>query len=312
MNPYDYKKGNLEFEQYLIKETLKWRHYSIEFQSALDTGYSENSTVKTDYYLPKVKGKAPLAILVHGMGDYSVIPCRMLARTLLNQGIACIILYLTIHSKRIPESYKKRLPYLSSDEWFQSYRLSVIDIRQIIDWAKNIQQLDEKRIAIIGLSLGGFVSAIAMGIDSRIDAGIFIVTSGNFPEMNRLSKSTYYRKGYEQTESEYIEIKNDYVKYLEEISVKGYEYVIPSRESFLTDPYTYTSYLKNRPVLMINASRDKYIPKETVTEFWQACGQPPIKWIKSGHVTLWLWYPIIRRYIIDFLQSNLLVLSNNP
>lgn len=311
MNPYDYKKGSHEFKSYLVKDTLNCSRYHIEFRSALDTGYPENSTVRADLYLPKVKGKVPLAILVHGMGDYSVVPCRMLAHTLLKRGIACIVLYLTIHSKRIPMSYKERMPYLTSEEWFQSYRLSVIDIRQIIDWAENIKELDEKRIATIGLSLGGFISAIAMGIDNRINTGIFIVTSGNFPKMNRLSRSTYYRKRYEQTESEYIEIQKNYVKYLEEISVKGLESVVPSLQSFLTDPYTYTSYLKQRPILMINALWDKYIPKETVIEFWQACGQPPIKWIKSGHVTLWLWYPIIRRYIIEFLQSNLVALYDN-
>jgi len=27
------------------------------------------------------------------------------------------------------------LPYLTPDEWFQSYQISVVDIRQIVDWA---------------------------------------------------------------------------------------------------------------------------------------------------------------------------------
>jgi cephalosporin-C deacetylase-like acetyl esterase len=202
------------------------------------------------------------------------------------------------------------MPYLTSEEWFQIYRLSVVDIRQIIDWAENIQELDENRITTIGLSLGGFVSAIAMGIDSRINSGIFIVMGGNFPKMNRISKSTYYRKGYEQTESEYIETQNSYVMYLDEISEKGFENVIPSRESFFTDPYTYAGNLRNRPVLMLNALWDKYIPRETVIEFWRACGQPQIKWMASGHVTLWFWYPVMRKYIIEFIKSNMLGVNN--
>jgi cephalosporin-C deacetylase-like acetyl esterase len=311
LNPYNYDKGTPEYKSYLVKENSNWWNYRIEFRSALDTGFPENSTVKVDYYLPKVKGKVPLAILVHGMGDFSVIPCRMLARNLLKQGIACIILYLTTHSKRIPAYYKKRMPQLTSEEWFESYRLSVIDIRQTIDWAYNVEEIDENRIVTIGLSLGGFITAIAMGIDSRISAGVFIVMSGNFPKMNRISKSTYYRKGYEQTESEYLETQSDYVKYIDDISEKGFENVTPSRQSFLTDPYTYAGNLKNRPVLMINALLDRYIPRETVNEFWQACGKPPIKWLKSGHVTLWLWYPIILRYIKEFMNSNLSVSSNN-
>jgi len=309
VNPYNYDNNTLEFKSYLKKENAKSLHYWIEFQSALNTGHSENNMVKAEYYWPKVDGKTPLVILVHGMGDQSIIPCKILAQTLLKQGIACLVLYLTIHSKRIPKVMRDHLPYLTSDEWSQSYQLSVVDIRQVVDWAYNRNELDEKQIVTLGISFGGFVSAIAMGIDTRIKAGVFIVTGGNSAKMNWLSKSRYYRKGYQQTESDYLEIQSSYVKYLTEISEKGFENVTPARESFLTDPLTFASYLKGRPVLMINASWDKYIPKETVIEFWQACGQPPIKWIPSGHASVWLWYPSIRRHIVDFLKSSLSISS---
>ncbi len=126
MNPYSYENSIPEVKLRLKKDTPKLLHYEIRFRSALDTDYPENSIVKSEYCRPKVEHKVPLAILVHGMGDHSVIPCKLLARSLLKQGIACSIPYLTIHSKHIPEATHNHMPYLTSDEWFQCYRVSVV------------------------------------------------------------------------------------------------------------------------------------------------------------------------------------------
>ena len=309
MNPYSYINNQPKAELRLKRDTSNSLHYSMRFPSAFNTGYPENSMVRGEYYRPKLRNKTPLVILVHGMGDLSVIPCKLLARPLLRQGIACFVLYLTVHSSRIPEAMGRHLPYLTSEEWFQSYQLSVVNIRQILDWAHSRPELDEKQVAVLGISFGGFVSSIAMGVDTRIKTGVFIVTGGNSEKMTWLSKASPYRKRYQRTEAEYLNIQNSYAKYLLEVSEKGFESVTPVRQSFLTDPLTFASYLKGRPVLMLNAAWDKYIPREAVTEFWQACGRPTIKWIPSGHASIWLWYPTIRRHIIGFLKSYLQVFT---
>jgi len=289
----------------LKKDAPELLHYEIQFRSALDTGYQENSIVKGEYYQPRVAHKVPLAILVHGMGDHSVIPCKLLARSLTRQGIACFIPYLTIHSKRIPKAIRAHMPYLNPDEWFQIYRVSVVDICQIVDWAGSRNELDTEQIAVLGISFGGFVSAITMGIDKRIKAGVFIVTGGNANKISWLNGVNQYRKRYRRTEAEHLEIQRSYARYLEDVSEKGFENVTAANLSFLTDPLTFAGYLKERPVLMINARRDKYIPRETAIELWQACGQPAIKWIPSGHASIWLWYPVIRSSIDAFLNSSL-------
>ena len=305
MNPYSYKNNIPEVESRLKKDAKMMLHYEIQFRSALDTGYRENSVIKGEYYQPRVDHKVPLAILVHGMGDHSVIPCKLLARGLLKQGIACFIPYLTIHSKRIPKTMRARLPYLTPDEWFQCYQVSVVDIRQVIDWAYSRTELDFRQVAALGISFGGFAAAIAMGIDERIKAGVFLVTGGNSNKISWLNGVKQYRKQYPRTEAEHLEIQSSYTRYLKDVSEKGFENVAPAHQSFLTDPLTFAGNLNGRPVLMINARKDKYIPVETATELWQACGQPDIKWISSGHVTMWLWYPAIRKSIAAFLKSSL-------
>ena len=142
MNPYNYENGVSEVKLSLKKDTPKLLQYAVQFRSAFDTGYPENSLVYGEYYYPRVEHKTPLVILVHGMGGHSVIPCKLLARSLVKNEVACFILYLTIHSRRIPKGMREHLPYLTPDEWFQSYQISVIDIRQVVDWAYSRPELD--------------------------------------------------------------------------------------------------------------------------------------------------------------------------
>jgi hypothetical protein len=68
------------------------------------------------------------------MGDSSAIPCRMIASDLVKKGIASFIILLVFHSRRMPKALKAKMPFLSSDEWFDGCRTSVIDVRQVLGW----------------------------------------------------------------------------------------------------------------------------------------------------------------------------------
>ena len=304
MNPYHYQDNTSKADMSLNQETSSWIGYSIQFPAGIKTHHIEDNCVKGEYYRPQGVGITPLVILVHGMGDLSAVPCRFLARALAKRKIACFVLYLVTHSVRMPESMKNRIAALTADEWFEVYQLSVTDIRQIIDWASNRPEINPHKIAVFGISLGGFLSAIVMGIDRRIKAGVIVVAGGNTEKIARLGKNKAYRN--QRSEAEYQQIQRSYAGYLTEVAEKGFENVIPPRQSFLTDPLTYASYLRERPVLMMNAVRDKYIPQEAAIDFWRACGKPTIRWFPTGHSTIWLFYPAIQKQTLAFLRTNLL------
>ncbi len=194
---------------------------------------------------------------------------------------------------------KKKGHHLALDEWFEGYRLSVIDVRQIIDWAANRGEINEEQVAVIGISLGGFVSAISMGVDERIGAGVFLLTGGNYENPVWAKKERNNHK-----EAEYLEAQSYYAHYLAEVAEKGFENAIPVKRSYLTDPMTFAGYIRERPVMMYNARWDIVIPKEATLDLWNACGRPAIKWFPTGHATLWLLYPFIRKGIVNFLRST--------
>jgi len=298
MNPYNYPVIEPNFNLQLNETTGHWLRYDVKFPVAKPTRYRENNVGYGEYYQPRQGGNWPLAILVHGWGNRSAIPCRLLARDLAKKGIASFVIYLVFHSRRMPDVIKARLPNLTPEDWFEGYQTSVIDVRQILDWAGRTDEIDKDRITVIGISLGGIISAISMGVDSRIGACVILVAGGNYESRAWLRKTGRY------TEAEYIQSQNLYVQYLREVAKEGVENITPSKKSYLTDPMTFAAYLRQRPLLMLNAIWDEKIPKQCTIDFWEACGKPNIKWFPATHSSIWLLYPLILKEITDFLRST--------
>jgi esterase/lipase len=302
MNPYDYQRQDIKANLQLKETTSRWLRYAVDFPTAYAVYNEENNIVLGEYFQPRNVSRSPLAIIIHGWGGRSAIPCRLLARTLVKKGIAAFILYLVFHTSRMPETMKSHLPYITPEGWFEGYCASVIEVRQIIDWASSRPELDKERTAVLGISLGGFVSAIAMGVDKRIKAGVFMVAGGNSEKITWNTSNEAIIKGHGCT-AECREARSHYPQYLAEVADKGFGNVTPSKDCFLTDALTFAPYLRERPILMLNAMWDKTIPKEATLDFWEACHKPSIVWLPSTHVTFWLWYPVIAQKIVDFLSS---------
>lgn len=303
INPYCYQDGKTAFNLRLERKTAKWLRYAVDFPTAHANIYPEQNTALGQYYQPLRVSPAPLAILVHGMGDLSLTPLKLLARALAKRGIASFILRLVLHSSRHPEVIRQRFPNLTSEEWLEAHRTSVIELRQIADWAKTRAEINEKQLALLGISLGGFISAIAMGLDRRFGAGVLIVTGGNTAKIAHLCRLAGIRRGYQRTEVEYQEMQLQYLNYLDEVVGRGLENVSPPNQHYLTDPLTYAHFLKGRPVLMLNARWDEAVPRESTLDFWEASGRPEISWFPASHAGIWLWYPFIRKKITNFLGS---------
>ncbi len=301
MNLYSYQADNTDFNVKLTKKNRSWQQYTVDFPTAHPTRHEKSNTVRGEYFRPTNGDNLPLAILVHGLGDRSVIPLKILARSLIRKGIACFILYLVLHSSRMPNSGPSRI---SSDEWFENYRISVIDVRQVIDWAETRAEINNEQIGAIGISFGGFISAIAMGVDRRIRAGVLVASGGNLEKIAFMSKTLPKKWGFRYTEAEFTAKQCRYFKYLGEVAEKGLEKTKPPARGFLIDAMTYAHLLRGRPLLLINARWDEIIPRESTLDFWRECGQPAISWLPSGHATIWLWYPVLKRKITQFLKFS--------
>ena len=303
MNPFHYSGDGLHAHIKLRQTHRGWARYMVRYPTARPTRYEKNNTVLAEYFQPLDVTGAPLVILFHGIGDQLLIPCKMLARSLARKGMACLVLYSVFHSRRMADEVKSRYPALTPEEWFEHYIISVTDVRQAIDWAKGRTEINSAKVGVIGISFGGFISAITMGIDERIKAGAFLIAGGNSQKIGRLSRKRSMRRDYSVTEEEYNHGQQAYRQYLNEVAGKGFENVTPPSRGFLIDPMTFGHRLQDKPVLMLNALWDEYIPRQATLDLWEASGKPAISWFPGTHTTFWFWYPLIRRKISRFLAS---------
>jgi pimeloyl-ACP methyl ester carboxylesterase len=303
MNPYDYSGENVHFNLHLKHQTSRWLRYTVDFPPAFQTRDKDSQTVRADYFQPRSSGKAPLVILLQGVGDVSLVPCRALARSLAGKGIACFVPRLGVHSSRLSGARWRGMPHLSDEEWFEIYRTAVVEVRQAVDWASTRTELDVRRVGVLGVSFGGLVSAISMAVDERITAAVLIVSGGNSGKIVQKAKARVLNREYRTTEAEYRAGQQQYTRYLAEVAEKGFEDVVPPRQSYLNDPMTFAQYLRQRPLLMINARWDEFIPRESTLDFWEACDRPAITWLPGTHTAIWLWYPLIRRRIGGFFEA---------
>ena len=300
MNPFTYEPSITEIRLDLRSSQRRYDLFDASFTSAALPRLIGTANVPGEYYLPRISGKVPLLILLHGMGDTSLVPPRALARYLAAKNVACFIPRLVVHSTRTPK-LGDRSYSLSLDEWFDAYRASVIEVRQIVDWAQTRPEINRSKIAVLGISFGAFVAALALGVEKRLSAGILIECGGNSIKINKLSRAM--RSRYPGPALDHEKLLSEYSNYLTDVADNGIEAVEPPQRAFLTDPLTYAASIKKRPLLMINALGDELIPRQAALDLWKATGRQKIIWLPGTHVTLWIWYPEIRRRITNFLKS---------
>ena len=306
-NPYDYKP----VERYTVLPAAgnpRYRKLAVSFPSACATESPRMNDVSGVCYLPQKAVKPPLVVLAHGVGDTSATPCHLLAGALADNGIASFVLYMPVHSRRLPEEMKARFYRLSIQEWLDFYRVSVVNIRQVLDWAETRPELDADRMGVAGISFGGYVSAIALGVDSRLKSGAILLACGNQEKLAWTSTTRRFGK-WDVSEEYYTEAQKNYLSYVDDVASRGFDNVPPLRPSYPFDPYTFSSTIKDKQVLMVNAKWDAYFPREAALDFWQACGRPKQVWLPAGHASAWLYYPIIRRHVVELFRESFMAKS---
>jgi len=286
----------------LIKQNEHWRHYLVDFPVVSPVHFSGSDIAHGEYFEPTDIKNIPLVIMIHGWGDNSVIPLKSMIAGLLKKGIACFVLYLPFHTNSLPPEMKSSLSHLSQDEWFTGYQTAVTDVLRILDWAGQNKQINSRQVSLISLSLGAIVGSIAMGIDTRIKAGVFIVHGGNTGKIMQTNSISRFGKKYRLPQDIYLEKQQNYSEYLIETGQKGFDNVKPSERNYLIDPLTYAPMLKGRPVLMIDARWDEIFPRDSSEDFQKACGDCERLVLPASHASIWIWYPVIVRRINKFLE----------
>ena len=150
---------------------------------------------------------------------------------------------------------------------------------------------NERQISVIGLSLGGVVGSIAMGIEPRMKTGCFLSMAAI--RQNDANEQCFQIRQQIPSARQQVPGKS---KELCKLSDGGkpnraLRMLHPLQRTYLIDPLTYAPMLKGRPLLMINARWDKCFQQENSSDFWKACGECERVILPATHASIWIWYP---------------------
>ena len=293
---YHIKERSFSYKKKQIGEDI----YELRFKSPANTQNKKNDTVYC--FLKDTKNKDKVCILIHGLGmrtsskwDESIhyIP----------KGMGACSIDLPYHRHR---DTGKDLMTAFKDGIFSLnfFRQGTLDIIRTIDLLKN---LGYREINIVGISLGSFFSLMAMGLDRRINKGVLLLCGGDQSVITWKSPAMIkVRKQHKEegiTQAHCLKCRSFFSDFLKTVKNGNYPYEIKNDViCFYFDTISFAPLIDPDRVLMINALFDIIIPRESTIKLHKALGEPLIKWLPAGHLSL----SLFKRKIISYIRSFLL------
>ncbi len=217
-----------------------------------------------------VNGLSPAVILIGSIGDNEHDPLMdKLARSIAARGIACATLDLPYHGGRRPSDKAKD----GANDHFTSANASVdaaavaqsaSDVQTTLTWLAQQPGVDPNRLGFVGVSLGAIIGHLAMGLDSRLKAGVLMLGGGDLIDFAKHGVSIQAMRllhPYHNTPADWAALEQ-------------------------VDPLKYASRNLPRHILMIQGARDFVVPPRDSEELWRALGKPEIQWVDVNHLGL--------------------------
>ena len=238
--------------------------WKLTFPSPVVTPHPNNNTVHCEYFRPTAPGSKPGVIVLHILGgDFDL--ARLFCRAMATRGVAALFLKMPYYGERRQEGSPARMISIDPHETARGMTQAVLDIRQAASWLAAQEEIDDRQIGILGISLGGITAALATGIEPRLTKACFILAGGDMGEVAWQS-------------SEMTELRERWTA-LGHTKDELREVLRP------VDPVTYARPVAGREILMLNAIHDTVVPPACTKALWRAFGEPEIVWWNAGHYT---------------------------
>ncbi|MDC0254530.1 hypothetical protein OAK75_06490 [Bacteriovoracales bacterium] len=227
------------------------------------TYYKNTSGGKTNFKNMNVTvKKRPLIIIVPPILDQTPLDFA-LGKYLVKKGYH---IFLMKFGDAVNDSKR---PFKKTDDWA---RRVTTRFRLLIDYAQSLPEIQKENIGAYGMSLGGCLIGLFLGVEKRLKAGVIIVGGGNLPYILSHSKQfvvTGYVKA--RMKAENIKTKDDVEKYLQK-NIKIDSLYFAKRRK-MNKQYAY----------MVISEDDPAVPTRAQYELYNAFDKPQLKLFPKGH-----------------------------
>jgi hypothetical protein len=276
-DPFPWKLRHLERADAFDK-------YELTFPSPTRFAVAESNTVYGEYYVPRPVPVGAVGAVVMHILDGRFLVARFVCMQFARMGMPCLLVKMPYYGERRPKG--RSLASIMTEDprrLFTGMQAAVRDVRRAACWLQQRKEVDGQRLGIIGVSLGAIASALAAGVDPRFNRAALILGGGNPGDIVwHAPETALVRRRLQETGQTLEKVR--------EIA-RG------------VDPVVFAHRVDRRHVLMINAMKDKTIPRECTVALWEAFGKPRIDWQPAGHYSMSLFIPIILPQAFGFIRD---------
>lgn len=292
---YDYARRELNVERGRPVRAPGYRRVRIEYDSPAPSAHPEADRVVAYLFLPRRRRSRNPVVFLHGMGSHTFRPLLPFPRDLALMGVPSLFLVLPCHYERAPEKARGGGTFFADDleNSIADFRQAVVDVRSALDFMTD-EGLGRDGFTLLGISFGGMIGTIAMGVDGRIRSSVLVAAGGNLMHIvwhslltGRLRQRNSAPDGGGCNRTRCRRGHRKYRDYLRALRVPGdLDRVEPPLECFLFDPLTFAHFVGDRKVVMYNAVFDPIMPHRATEELWEEFGRPERHFLLCEHNTI--------------------------
>ena len=237
---------------------------SLAFASVGENGQDRN-LVTGRYYQGKGAGARPLVIVLPIWGVHNY-PSDTIAADLRARSAGAVNVLRILGEERLfdwdaaGDVASEAEFFAEVDQMVDRFVTTVIDIRRVIDWAAARPEIDPRRIALVGFSMGAVLASVVIAHEPRLAAGVLVMGGADLHEILTSCGSefgTVRERVLEQLDWSVERFRAELEWALAEIN--------PARFAGMADP---------RRVLIIEAGEDTCVPQSARDRLWHALGRP--------------------------------------
>ena len=268
-----------------VADTLRWHSQHVplcpHYRARHAGEYIRNQTVTARWIHPRSGPRTRALLYVHGWLEPGPWVEEAVLLPRLYEALAVDVLHvqLPFHGSRNPKSARFHGEFFWSADLvrtIEAIRQSVIDARTLVAW---LRAQGYSEVGITGISLGGSITMITACLSPAPDTIVPILSHLQLAEAVEDAPIFWRMKGDLERFGVDRARRQDIFRRL------GIQALLPV--------------LPPERQLWIMARDDAYISAPLVERQWHAWGEPPIEWIRGGHMT----FPLSLGRIVDTMRE---------
>ncbi|MBW2232114.1 MAG: alpha/beta hydrolase family protein [Deltaproteobacteria bacterium] len=246
---------------------------------------TNRDSIRLEHWVHEGGARGTLVAL-HGfaMGRPRVDALALFASQWFELGLDVVLLTLPHHGDRTPPNAR------FSGEWFavpnvmrlgEAVREAIYETHVVTSW---LRSRDAGPVGLLGLSLGGYLSALSAGLMEDLDFVIPIVPPACMGDLawRFFERTSHARSGGDDPLTQ------------DEL-----------RSAFrVHSPLAHPLRVPARRILIVAGRGDRVVPPEHPTALWRHWGEPAIHWFSGSHIA-----PFGRRGVVDAVAQHLRALG---